>query len=132
MSGRKEDPDSPRAFGSCSLLRPSEDGVPMARRCGIECDLVVLDHDVAVADNATVQLQHSQPPGSELRIVDPGDDLLGVDRALVAVHRSKESGDLFCVAFAKFSKHGGGQLHLYIVSSEARRRPSNSKNLSRP
>ena len=76
----------------------------MAWRCYFERHLTALDPDIPVAHNATVHLKDSEPLGSNLGIPKPGEELLGVDRSIVAKRAPIDRDDLVHVALAKRTK----------------------------
>ena len=69
----------------------------MPRRGDVERDLVVLDPDVAVADDDAVLLEHAQVLRLQLLVVDPGADLLRVEPARLAERLDEERRDLLGV-----------------------------------
>lgn len=68
----------------CTVLGPLEEQLPVAGGRDVERHLVVGYPDVAVPDDAAVKLQHAEPVMFQLRVVKPGQNLLRIDRPLVA------------------------------------------------
>ena len=69
----------------------------MPGRCDVEGDLVVLDPDVAVADDDAVLLEDAQVLRLQLLVVDPRADLLGVEPTCLAERLDEEGRHLLGV-----------------------------------
>jgi hypothetical protein len=74
------------------------------------------DLNVAVADDAPVQLQHAEPRGVQLFVANPRDDLLGVNRPLVPKNDAKELGNLVGIVLAELSERDTREASISIFS----------------